>query len=92
MLLSEKSISPDDWLPVLGADGYEEIGYGDRLLYEAGIGSEMFASKGAYSVVAARDFNRARSLLLSDSKARPYVATDAQVLAWVERRKASKGR
>ena len=52
----------------------------------------MFASKGAYSVVAARDFNRARSLLLSDPKARPYVATDAQVLVWVERRKASKGR
>lgn len=90
-LLAEKSITPDAWLPVLGADGYHDIGYGDRLLHDAGIPSEMFASRGAYSVVAASDFNRARSLLLSDPKSRTFVATDVQLLAWLKRREASKG-
>jgi hypothetical protein len=85
-LLSKGSITLDSWLPVLGADEYEQIGHGDRLLHDAGIPSEMFASKGAYSVVLARDFERARLLVASDERSRPFVVTDEQLLAWVDRR------
>lgn len=88
-LLSRGAITLDSWLPVLGGDGYQEIAYGDHLLYAAGIASEMFAGKGAYSVVAARDFDRARSLVAADAKSRPFVVTDKQVLEWVDRRAKS---
>jgi hypothetical protein len=88
-LITSGAISPDSWLPVLGADDMYQISYGDRLLYAAGIPSEMFASKGAYSVVTAGDFERARALVMADPKSRPYVVTDAQLRAWVERRATS---
>lgn len=85
-LLARGVITMDSWLPILGADGMEEISHGDHLLYAAGIPSEMFASKGAYSVVTARDFERARSLVTADVKSRPFVVTDKQLLEWVDRR------
>lgn len=88
-LVASGAITPTSWLPVLGADDLHQISSGDRLLYAAGIASEMFASKGAYSVVAARDFERARALLWADPTSRPYVVTDDQLRAWVERRAKS---
>jgi len=91
-LIENGSITADTWLPVLGGDSYKNIARGSEIIDRAGIASEMFASKGAYTVVAASDFARARELVLADRESRPYVATDEQVLAWVKRHPINAGR
>lgn len=77
------SFSPDVWLPIVAGEELSEILPAHVKLAGAGIASTAYGGKDYVVIVTAKDFNRARKLLLGDSSTRPFIVTRTQIDRWL---------
>jgi hypothetical protein len=82
--LNAGEFGPDDWLPILSGEDGGDIYPGYDRIESAGIRSNMYGGRDYVVIVMAKDFNRAREMLLADPSLRRFVTTERQFARWME--------